>query len=333
MGNKMEQEYTHKDFPFLKEFGITEDNHGCFDGKNWSGSGEYVTSMNPTTGKKIAKIRMASTEEYERCIQNMEAVKEKWMATAIPTRGLIVQQLGDAFRKHKTNIGSIITLEMGKVLSEGEGEVQELIDICDYAVGLSRMIGGKTLGSEREEHTILENWNPLGLIGVITAFNFPTAVLGWNSAISMICGNLTIWKGSETTNLVSIAVTKIFQQVLDKWGFAPVLTMCCGQGKTIGEKIINDDRLKLISFTGSCQVGKYVSGKVHGRFGRTILELGGNNAMTVLEDADQNLALSSAVFSAVGTAGQRCTSLRRLVNYKLIFYKIKKTINIFQIKF
>lgn len=243
----------------------------------------------------------------------MDEVKEKWFALAMPTRGLIIQEISELFKKYKKQLGSLITLEMGKILSEGEGEIQEIIDICDYAVGLSRTIGGRTLASERDDHQILEYWNPLGLIGVITAFNFPSAVLGWNSAISMVCGNLTIWKGSETTNLVSIAVTKIFSQVLEKWNFGPVLTMCCGYGKTIGEKMINDERLKLISFTGSCQVGKHVSGVVHSRFGRTILELGGNNAMCVMEDGDQKLALSSAVFAAVGTAGQRCTSLRRLV--------------------
>ena len=267
---------------------------------------------------------MGSPEEYERCVSNMEAVREKWFALAMPQRGIIVQEIGDLFKKYKKQLGSLVTLEMGKILSEGEGEVQEIIDVIDYAVGLSRSIGGKTLASERDDHQILENWNPLGLIGIITAFNFPSAVLGWNAAISMVCGNLSIWKGSETTNLVTIAVTKIFAQVLEKWNFGPVFTMCCGLGKTIGEKIVNDERLKLISFTGSCQVGKYVSGAVHSRFGRTILELGGNNAMSVMEDGDQNLALSSAVFAAVGTAGQRCTSLRRLVSYFFfLFFKLR----------
>jgi aldehyde dehydrogenase family 7 protein A1 len=265
---------------------------------------------------------MGNEEEYERCLLNMEAVREKWFETPMPTRGIIVQEISEAFKKYKNQLGSLITLEMGKILSEGEGEIQEIIDICDYAVGLSRTIGGKTLSSEREEHQILEYWNPLGLIGVITAFNFPSAVLGWNAAISMVCGNLSIWKGSETTNLVTIAITRIFSMVLEKWNFGPVFTMCCGFGKTIGERMIRDERLKLISFTGSCEVGRYVSGVVHSRFGRTILELGGNNAMSIMEDADQKLALSSAVFAAVGTAGQRCTSLRRLV---ISFFNIDNT--------
>jgi len=258
---------------------------------------------------------MASEEEYEGCLKNMEETKERWFLTPMPTRGLIVQEIGELFKKYKSSLGKLVSLEMGKILSEGEGEIQEIIDICDYANGLSRTIAGKMLPSERDDHVILENWNPLGLIGVITAFNFPAAVLGWNSAISMVCGDLSIWKGAETTCLISIAVTKIFSSVLIKWGFPAVLTMVCGEGKTIGNKILIDERLKLISFTGSTKVGRHVSSVVHGRFGRTILELGGNNALIVMDDADQNMALSSAVFAAVGTSGQRCTSLRRLVSF------------------
>jgi len=256
---------------------------------------------------------MASEEEYESCLKNMEETKDKWFATPMPTRGLIVQEIGELFKKYKSQLGKLVTLEMGKIASEGEGEIQEIIDICDYANGLSRTIAGKMLPSERDDHVIMENWNPLGLIGVITAFNFPAAVLGWNSAISMVCGDLTIWKGATSTSLVSIAVTKIFTSVLVKWGFPAVLTMVCGEGRTIGNRLLKDERLKLISFTGSTSVGKNVSSTVHGRFGRTILELGGNNALVVMDDADQKMALSMALFAAVGTCGQRCTSLRRLV--------------------
>lgn len=256
---------------------------------------------------------MANEEEYEQCIQSMLAVREKWFECSIPQRGLIVQQIGELVKKHKSNLGKLISLEMGKILSEGEGEIQEFIDICDYAVGLSRTLAGKVLPSERESHLIIENWNPLGLIGVITAFNFPAAVLGWNTAISMICGDLTIWKGATTTTLISIAVTKLIVKVLEKNGFGGVFTMIAGPGATVGEKIIQDERLKLISFTGSTSVGKRISTAVHSRFGRTILELGGNNALVVLDDGDQDMALKSAVFAAVGTCGQRCTSLRRLV--------------------
>jgi aldehyde dehydrogenase family 7 protein A1 len=312
-------ELTFDNYPFLKELGLEKDNLGCYNGKEWCGSGKFMYSVNPTTGKNIARVKLASEEEYEQCIKSMEAIKEKFYEFPMPKRGLIVQEIGDKFRQHKANLGKLVSLEMGKILLEGEGEIQEIIDICDYAVGLSRTLAGKILPSERDHHVIHENWNPLGLIGVITAFNFPAAVLGWNTAISLVCGDLTIWKGATSTSLVSIAVTKIFAEVLQKWGFAGVFTMICGPGSTVGERLINDERLKLISFTGSTSVGKRISSVVHSRFGRTILELGGNNAMVVMDDADMNMALPAAVFSAVGTCGQRCTSLRRLILHEKIY--------------
>lgn len=312
-------EFTFENYPFLKDLGLEKDNLGCFNGKTWCGSGKYFNAVNPTTGKNIARIKLANEDEYEQCIKSMEAVKEKWFEFPMPKRGLIVQEIGDLFRKHKANLGKLVALEMGKILLEGEGEIQEIIDICDYAVGLSRTLSGKMIPSERDHHVIIENWNPLGLIGVITAFNFPAAVLGWNTAISLVCGDLTVWKGASSTSLVSIAVTKIFAEVLEKWGFAGVFTMICGPGSTVGEKLINDERLKLISFTGSTPVGKRISSVVHSRFGRTILELGGNNALVVMDDADLNMALPAAVFSAVGTCGQRCTSLRRLIIHEKIY--------------
>lgn len=312
------KEFSFDKYPFLKELGLEKDNLGCYNGKNWTASGEYVYSVNPATGENLARIRMSTEEEYEQCIKAMEAVKSKWFDFPMPQRGLIVQELGDHFRKHKKNLGKLVALEMGKILSEGEGEVQEAIDICDYAVGLSRTISGKTLPSERENHMIIENWNPLGLIGVITAFNFPAAVLGWNTAISMVCGDLTVWKGSPSTNLITIAVTKIIAEVLDKWGFSGVFTMVSG-GPQIGEKITTDERIKLVSFTGSTAVGKRVASVVHSRFGRTILELGGNNALVVMDDADLKMALAATVFAAVGTCGQRCTTLRRLILHEKIY--------------
>jgi len=315
----MESTYDYVNYPFLKEIGIDQENLGCYNGHEWNGSGKFMDSVNPSTGKKIAKIKLANEEEYEACIKNMESIREKWFEFPMPKRGLIVQEIGDKFRQHKSNLGKLVSLEMGKILSEGEGEIQEIIDICDYAVGLSRTLSGKILPSERESHVIMENWNPLGLIGVITAFNFPAAVLGWNTAISMICGDLTIWKGASSTSLVTIAVTKIFAEVLAKWGFNGVFTMVCGPGSTVGERLINDERLKLISFTGSTGIGKRISSVVHSRFGRTILELGGNNSVVVMDDADLNMALQSVVFAAVGTCGQRCTSLRRLVLHEKIY--------------
>ena len=315
----METELDYNNYPFLKEMGLLQENPGCYNGNEWCGSGEYIYSVNPATGRNIAKTKLSTEEEYESCIKNMEAIKERWMEFPIPKKGLIVQEIGDLFRRHKSNLGKLVSLEMGKILSEGEGEIQEIIDICDYAVGLSRTLSGKILPSERENHVIMENWNPLGLIGVITAFNFPAAVVAWNTAISMICGDLTIWKGAPSTSLVSIAVTKVFAEVLAKWGFNGVFTMISGQGNPIGEKLINDERLKLVSFTGSTQIGRRVSSVVHSRFGRTILELGGNNAVVVMDDADLNMALQSVVFAAVGTCGQRCTTLRRLILHEKIY--------------
>jgi aldehyde dehydrogenase family 7 protein A1 len=233
----------------------------------------------------------------------MEAEKERWMSMPMPLRGEIIRQIGEALRAKKSALGSLISLEMGKIKSEGDGEVQEYIDICDMAVGLSRTIEGKVIPSERPGHFMMEQWNPLGLIGVITAFNFPVAVSGWNAAIALICGNLMIWKGASSTSLCTIATAKIVNEVLKKNGFGSVHTVCLGSGATIGEKFIHDARLQLISFTGSTEIGQRISTEVHKRFGRTILELGGNNACVIMDDADLDLALKACTFAAVGTAG------------------------------
>ena len=307
------QELTYSNYSFLKELEIHEENYGCYNGISWCGSGNLLNSVNPHDNKITARVKQASDSDYEECIKNMETVKDKWMSTPMPQRGLIVQQIGEQIKAKKEALGKLITLEMGKILPEGLGEVQEFIDICDYAVGLSRTLSGKMIPSERENHTIIENWNPLGLIGVITAFNFPCAVLGWNTAISLVCGDLTVWKPASSTSLVTIATAKIITSVLEKNGFAGVFTVVVGPGSTVGEKLIQDERLKLISFTGSTGIGKRISSVVHSRFGRTILELGGNNATIILEDADLDMALKAVTFAAVGTCGQRCTSLRRLV--------------------
>jgi aldehyde dehydrogenase family 7 protein A1 len=319
------KELTFEKYPFLKDIGLSEDNLGCYNGKKWTGSGETKYSLNPTTGKCIARVKYSTEEEYEECIKNMEEVREKWFDFPMIKRGLIVQEIGERFKALKKQLGSLVTIEMGKILSEGEGEIQEAIDICDYAVGLSRTLAGKTLASERDNHTIIENWNPIGLIGVITAFNFPAAVCMWNTAISFVCGDLTVWKGSPSTSLITIATTRIIVEVLEKWGFGGVFTMVSGEAN-IGEKITNDNRLKLISFTGSTPVGKRISSVVHSRFGRTILELGGNNAVVVMDDADLKMALASSVFGAVGTCGQRCTTLRRLILHEKIYDQFVKSL-------
>lgn len=306
-------------FPFLAELGIEDVNPGVYNGK-WCGSSSPLTSLNPATGLPIAKVAQATEAEYESCLAAMEAAKAAWAETPAPRRGEIVRQIGDALRAKREALGALVSLEMGKIRSEGVGEVQEFIDICDLAVGLSRTIAGQVLPSERAGHTLLECWNPLGNVGIITAFNFPCAVLGWNLAISLICGNCNIWKGASTTSLVTVATAKIIAAVLERNGVPPgVFTMVIGSGRTIGERMLHDKRVPMVSFTGSSEVGTHVSEVVHRRFGRTILELGGNNAMIIAADANLDLALRAAVFAAVGTAGQRCTSLRRLVVHESVY--------------
>ncbi|XP_031789176.1 aldehyde dehydrogenase family 7-like isoform X1 [Nasonia vitripennis] len=297
---------------FLKELEIYNTNPGLFDGK-WGGSGDVIESISPASGCVIAHVQQPTLNEAYSAITKAYDAWPTWAALTPPERGEIVRQIGVELRKNKINLGKLISLEMGKIFSEGIGEVQEYIDICDYAVGLSRMIPGKLLPSERRDHTLLEKWNPLGAIGVITAFNFPVAVFGWNSAIAMICGNTSIWKCSPTTPLTAIAVTKIVSKVLQRNGIpASIATLLTGDAD-IGDILVTDKRIPLISFTGSTSSGKKVALKVQERFGRSLLELGGNNAIVVSDDADIDLAVKAAVFSCIGTAGQRCTTTRRLI--------------------
>jgi len=313
---------TFHDYPFLKELGLEEDNLGCYNGK-WFANGKDIISVNPSNNKPIARVRGGTKEDYESCLSSMEQAQKFWASYSAPKRGEIVRQIGEAIRAKKNALGKLISLEMGKILAEGLGEVQEFIDICDYATGLSRTYSGQIIPSERQGHTILENWHPLGMIGVITAFNFPLAVSGWNSAISLVVGNVQIWKGASTTSLVTVAVTKIISQVLEANKLpGSIFSMICGSGGVIGEYFINDKRLSLISFTGSTEIGKRISSVVHGRFGRTILELGGNNAVIVMDDANIDMAVRSTVFAAVGTSGQRCTSSRRLILHEKIYEEV-----------
>ncbi|TNV79540.1 hypothetical protein FGO68_gene13629 [Halteria grandinella] len=315
----MESTLTFSEYPFLAELGLSESNLGVYHSGAWSGNGPTYTAVSPHDNRAIASIKMGNAEDYEACIVAMEDEKEKWMLTPMPLRGEIIRQIGEALRKFKSPLGSLIALEMGKVKSEGDGEVQEYIDICDMAVGLSRTIEGKVIPSERPGHFMMEQWNPLGIIGCITAFNFPVAVSGWNAAIALVCGNLMLWKGASSTSLCTIATGRIIGDVLLKHGFGSVQTVCQGSGATIGEKFIHDPRLSLVSFTGSTEIGQRISTEVHRRFGRTILELGGNNAVIIMDDADLDLALKGCTFAAVGTAGQRCTTLRRLIIHESVY--------------
>ncbi|XP_067886042.1 alpha-aminoadipic semialdehyde dehydrogenase isoform X2 [Heterodontus francisci] len=277
-------------YAWLKELGLKEDNHGVFNG-SWGGRGEVVTSYCPANNEPIARVRQATLEDYEETVQK---AKEAW------------------------GIWADLSLEMGKISVEGIGEVQEYIDICDYAVGLSRMFGGPVLPSERPGHALIEQWNPLGLVGIITAFNFPVAVYGWNNALALVCGNCCLWKGAPTTPLTSVAVTQIVAQVLEDNKLpGAICSLTCG-GADIGAAMSKDERINLLSFTGSTNVGKQVSLVVHERFGRLLLELGGNNAIIVFDDADLNMVIPSVLFAAVGTAGQRCTTTRRLFLHESI---------------
>jgi len=312
-------ELTYKDYPFLKELDLNEDNLGVYYGQ-WVGSGPVITSYNPTTGKPIARIKGGSMEDYEMCLKKMSDAKKEWQSTPPPKRGEIIRQIGDELRKYLKPLAQLVSLEMGKIIGEGYGEVQEFIDMCDYATGLSRTFEGKILPSERPDHLLMEVWNPLGFLGLITAFNFPIAVFGWNTALSLICGNCQVWKGASSTSLCSVASMKIVARVLERNNIpAGVATMILGSGATIGEALIKDKRLHLISFTGSTDIGRKISTTVHSRFGKTILELGGNNSAIVMNDANIDVALRAVVFSAVGTAGQRCTSLRRLILQEAIY--------------
>ncbi|XP_015111476.1 putative aldehyde dehydrogenase family 7 member A1 homolog [Diachasma alloeum] len=303
---------TDSRYGFLKQLGLTQENPGLFDGR-WGGSGQLIESLSPASGKTIAKIRESTPQEASNAVTEARKAWPQWSSLPPPARGEIVRQIGDELRKNLRPLGQLVSLEMGKILAEGIGEVQEYIDICDYAVGLSRMLPGSIFPSERKDHALLEKWNPVGVVGVISAFNFPIAVYGWNSAIAMVCGDAVVWKGSPTTPLVSIATTKIIASVLERNGIPGSVAALVTGGADVGEVLVNDKRLPLISFTGSTKVGREVALKVQERFGKSLLELGGNNALIVAHDADLEMAVRAAVFSCVGTAGQRCTTTRRLI--------------------
>ena len=302
----------------LKALSIHSSNPGVFDGE-WSGSGEVLQSFSPNDGKILAEVRTATPAEYERVILRAQAAFEKWRAVPAPKRGEVIRQLGNALRERKRELGMLVTLEAGKIIAEGQGEVQEMIDICDFAVGLSRQLYGLTIASERPNHRMMEQWHPLGVVGIITAFNFPIAVWAWNSALAAVCGDATIWKPSSQTPLTAIATIKIAERVCHANDVDPaIISLVVGDGATVGERLIADNRVPLISATGSCKMGKHVAEVVGRRFGRTILELGGNNAIIVAPSADLELAMRAILFGAVGTAGQRCTTTRRILVHESI---------------
>ena len=275
-------------------------------------SGGEIESINPATGEPLAKVLRAGPEDYERVAASAQEAFLDWRMVPAPKRGEVVRQIGNELRAHKADLGALVTLEMGKILPEGLGEVQEMIDIADFAVGLSRQLYGLTMHSERPAHRMYEQWHPLGIVGVISAFNFPVAVWSWNAMIAAACGDCVLWRPSSETPLTAIAVQKICNRVMEANGLKGVFNLVIGASKPVGEALIHDRRIPLISFTGSTEVGRHVSEVVAGRLGRTILELGGNNGIIVADDANPDLVLRAVLFGAVGTAGQRCTTTRRL---------------------
>jgi aldehyde dehydrogenase (NAD+) len=275
-------------------------------------SGGDLSSTSPATGDRLARVRLAGLDEYEKVMERAAAAFLEWRMIPAPKRGDIVREIGNELRTHKQDLGALVSLEMGKILPEGLGEVQEMIDICDFAVGLSRQLYGLTMHSERPGHRMYEQWHPLGIVGVISAFNFPVAVWAWNAMIAAVCGDCVLWRPSSETPLVAIAVQKIVNRVFDRHGLKGVFNLVIGPSKTVGEALVKDARIPLISFTGSTEVGRRVAESIAHRLGRSILELGGNNAIIVMDDANAELVLRAVLFGAVGTAGQRCTTTRRL---------------------
>jgi aldehyde dehydrogenase (NAD+) len=314
----------------LEKLQIKEINPGACTGPDgWleDPSGTELVSYNPTTGEPIAKVIQATEATYDVLVRRASKTFESWRLVPAPHRGQFIRDLGDALREFKEPLGELVSLEMGKIRIEGTGEVQEMIDICDFAVGLSRQLYGLSMHSERPGHRMYEQWHPLGPIGIITAFNFPVAVWSWNAAIAAVCGDTMIWKPSSSVPLSAIAVQHIANRVAADHGLDGVFNTVIGRGQEVGERMINDHRLPLISFTGSVRMGKRVAEVVARRLGRSILELGGNNGIIVTEDADLDLAVRAILFGAVGTAGQRCTSTRRIIMHKDVANELERRLS------
>jgi aldehyde dehydrogenase (NAD+) len=311
----------------LKKLNLEELNAGACTGPDqWfkDPAGVELISYNPTNNQPIATVIQASPDGYERVASAAAESFKTWQDVPAPKRGLVVRDLAELIREFKEPLGELVSLEMGKIRAEGHGEVQEMIDICDFAVGLSRQLYGLTMHSERPAHRMYEQWHPLGPVGVITAFNFPVAVWSWNAAIAAVCGDPVIWKPSSYVPLSAIAVQHLVNKIMADHGLTGVFNLVIGSGSDVGELLLNDGRVPLVSFTGSTKIGRRVSETVARRFGRTILELGGNNAIVVAEDADLDLATRAILFGAVGTAGQRCTSTRRIIVHKDISEELEQ---------
>ncbi|MBK6728364.1 MAG: aldehyde dehydrogenase family protein [Xanthomonadales bacterium] len=313
----------------LKSLGLSADNSGTYLGNGeWAKTQDagVLEPINPSSGEVISRVHASSISDYETIVARAQNSFKVWRTTPAPKRGEAIRLCGDALRKHKDALGSLVALEMGKIKPEGDGEVQEMIDIADFAVGQSRMLYGYTMHSERPGHRMYEQWQPLGLVGIISAFNFPVAVWAWNSFMAAICGDISIWKPSPKVPLSAVAAMKICNDALKEGGFPDLFYLFNDAGTQIAQKFVDDHRIPLISFTGSTQVGRLVGERVAQRMGRSLLELGGNNAIILDETADLKLAVPGIVFGAVGTAGQRCTTTRRLFVHESIYNDVLTTL-------
>lgn len=305
---------------FLQQLGLQQKNQGVSTGTKWlSTNGSKIKSFSPVDEQEIGEVNSGDQQSYEQLVQTSLAAAKEWRNWPAPKRGEIVRQIGEALRAKKEPLGKLVSYEMGKSLQEGYGEVQEMIDICDFAVGLSRQLYGLTMHSERPQHRMYEQWHPLGIVAIISAFNFPVAVFSWNAALAWICGNTTIWKPSEKTPLCGVAVQNIIAEVFAANNVPEGVNCLIQGGREVGEWLSHDTRIPLVSATGSTRMGKELSKAVAGRLGKSILELGGNNAIIISKDADLDMSLIGAVFGAVGTAGQRCTTTRRLIIHESVY--------------
>lgn len=307
----------------LQNLNINASNYGVSTGNVWFGNGHVLESYSPVNGKLISTVSTTSADDYQKVIKTAVEAFKYWRNIPAPKRGDIIRQFGNKLREKKQDLGKLVSYEMGKSLQEGWGEVQEMIDICDFAVGLSRQLYGLTMHSERPHHRMYEQWHPLGVVGIISSFNFPVAVWSWNFAIAAVCGDVCVWKPSSKTPISAIAVQNIWSEVAKENNLPEGISSLIVSDRKIGDLLVNDHRVPLISATGSTAMGKEVGQKVAARFGRTILELGGNNAIIVTPSADLDLAIPAIVFGAVGTAGQRCTTTRRLIIHESIYNDVK----------
>ncbi|MFZ1748900.1 MAG: aldehyde dehydrogenase family protein [Saprospiraceae bacterium] len=308
---------------FLKKLDLHKKNEGTWTGLKSLKSDNYIESYSPVDGELIGSVSVTSKKDYEKVIKTASKAFEQWRTVPAPQRGEIVRQYGDELRKYKEPLGQLVSYEMGKSLQEGMGEVQEMIDICDFAVGLSRQLYGLTMHSERPNHRMYEQWHPLGIVGIISAFNFPVAVWSWNAMIAIVCGDVCVWKGSEKTPLCAVACQNILHKVLKNNKVPEGVSSIITGDYTVGQWMTQDKRIPLISATGSTRMGRIVGTAVAERLGRSLLELGGNNAIIVTESADLNLVLTGALFGAVGTCGQRCTSTRRLIVHESLYNEVR----------